>query len=410
VNFRAISFLLIIFSSILSVQARPIEPVIEQYAPFAEKAFADWNIPGAAVAIVYQDKIVYMRGFGVSSLKTQEPVNTRTVFRIGSLSKGFASDLTGIMVERGHLDWDDKVVEYLPRVSLKSKKSTQNLTVRHLLSHQSGLPSHSYDNLIEAHKPYSEIILSLNKLPLNCPVGKCYNYQNATYSVVGNVLEVATGQHYNELLRRHIFQPLQMYDASVTYDDIMSNPNHAECHIGGGGKFAPCPIGKAYYAVAPAGGVNASINDMAQWLRAQLGGYPQVISPKVLREVQTPHVETRSELRQGHSPWRKERLRAAHYGMGWRVYDYAGSQMIFHGGALRGVSAAIAFMPQEQVGIVILTNSNVPIPGMMVAKFYDLYLGLPERDWGNPHKASGGGKGKKARTGKKSSKKKNNKK
>lgn len=379
-------FATLLFFFATSTQADSIDTVLEKYIPFVEATLNETQIPGAAIAIVSRDKVHYIHGFGYRNLKTKEPVNTHTVFRIGSLSKGFAADLTGILVEKGYLHWDDKVVSYLPNIALKSPKSTQNLTVRHLLSHQSGLPSHAYDNLIESHRPYHEIILSLNKLPLNCPVGQCYNYQNAAYSIVGNVLEVATTQHYNQLLKKHIFGPLQMHDASVTYQEITQNPNHATCHVGGNGKFAPCPIGKAYYAVAPAGGVNASIQDMANWVRAQLGAYPKVLSPQVLKEVQTPLVETRSELKQNHSPWRRDRLRSAYYGMGWRIYDYAGSRMIFHGGALRGVSTAIGFMPQEDIGIVILTNSNIPIPGMMVAKFYDYYLGLPEKNWNKAYK------------------------
>ena len=151
--------LLVAALSFFPVHAKHITQVIEDFEPYAEKTLADWNIPGAAIAVVYQDNIVLLRGFGVRSLKTQEPVDTRTVFRIGSLSKGFAADLTGMMVERGYLDWDDKVVSYLPNVKLKTLKNTQNLTIRHVLSHQTGLPSHSYDNLIEAHRPYPDIIL-----------------------------------------------------------------------------------------------------------------------------------------------------------------------------------------------------------------------------------------------------------
>lgn len=362
--------------------AKSVSYTLEQFEPYVEKTLAEWKIPGAAVAIVDKDNIVFMRGFGVRSLTTKEPVDTRSVFRIGSLSKGFAAELTGIMVERGYLDWDDKVTSYLPKVKLASPQSTQKLTVRHLLSHQTGLPSHSYDNLIESHRPYHEIILSLDKLPLNCSAGQCYNYQNAAYSLSGNILEVVAGQQYNTLLKRYIFQPLQMYDASATYEELMANPNHTDCHIGGGGHYTPCKIGKAYYAVAPAGGINASVNDMGQWLRAQLGAYPKVLSPHVLKTVHSPLVATPTELRQPHSPWRRDRLRSAHYGLGWRVYDYAGTPMIFHGGALRGTSAAIAFIPEKQVGIVVLTNANTTLPGLLIARFYDLYLDIPEKDWG----------------------------
>ncbi|HLF67371.1 MAG TPA: serine hydrolase, partial [Gammaproteobacteria bacterium] len=163
---------------------------------------------------------------------------------------------------------------------------------------------------------------------------------------------------------------------------IMSHPNVAKPHIKHKNKWVTTPIKPAYYHVAPAGGVNASIKDMANYLRAQMGHRPDVISPAVIEAITTPVINTPAEIKKFHHvSWRRDRVSKAQYGLGWRVYNYAGREMLYHRGGLQGYRAEIAYLPDEQIGIVSLWNSGAQVSDTLVPTFFDLYLGLPKKNW-----------------------------
>jgi beta-lactamase class C len=146
-----------------------------------------------------------------------------------------------------------------------------------------------------------------------------------------------------------------------------------------GGTWVPVRPKETYYRIPPAAGVNASIHDMSQWLIAQMGHRPDVLSPEVLNEIHTPQVATPGEMRS--SPWRRERLKSAYYGLGWRIYDYAGETLIFHAGAVQGYRAMIAFLPKYRFGAAMLWNSESGLPAGLMPMLFDRYLGLPEVNW-----------------------------
>lgn len=343
--------------------------VIKNYDQFVETKLAELEAPGAAIAIVSGDSIVYMKGFGVRESGRVEKVNPHTVFRIASLSKGFAAVLTGLLVQDSLLQWDDKVVKYLPDLSLKDASNTKNLTIRHVLSHTAGLPAHAYDNLLDANVPFDAIVGQLREVPTICRAGECYNYQNVVYSLIGKIIQSATGRDYAQLVKLRLFSPLGMKDASLDYTTLVSNANHASPHIWRRKKWLPAAIKETYYSVAPAAGINASIADMAQWLRALLGSKPNILPPAVIAEVSKPVIKTRRELRRYH--WNGN-ARRAYYAMGWRVFDYAGTKLVFHSGGLRGYVSQIAFMPEQNLGIAVLLNAN--IENIFVSTFLDMYF------------------------------------
>jgi len=345
-----------------------LESVVKKYDYFVEQKLNELRAPGAAIAIVHGDSVIYTKCYGVRELSRFEPITPRTTFRVASLSKGFAAVLTGLLVRDGILGWDDKIVKYLPNLALSKETHAQNLTIRHILSHTSGLPSHAYDNLIEANVPFPAIIDQLKTVPCVWPVGQNYNYQNVVYSLIGEVIKTATGAEYTQLLKTRLLTPLRMTDASVTREALLHNPNHASPHIRRRGQWRLASVTEGYYNITPAAGVNASIIDMAQWLRAMLGGMPHIVPPNVVQEVSTPVIKTRRELRRYH--W-SGRARHAYYGLGWRIFDYAGTKLVFHSGGVRGYVSQIAFLPEHQLGIVVLLNSN--IENIFVSTFLDIY-------------------------------------
>jgi beta-lactamase class C len=158
-----------------------------------------------------------MKGFGVREIGKKDPVDVNTVFRIASVSKCFASFLTGVLVEEKKLAWDDRVVKYVPGFSLSSAEETQKLTLRHVLSHSTGLPFHAYTNLVEDGHTLEEMLSRLKDVPLNGKVGEIYSYQNVAYSLIGEAIKSATGKSYEAWMVEKVFGPLDMENASIDY-------------------------------------------------------------------------------------------------------------------------------------------------------------------------------------------------
>ena len=350
-----------------------LKKLIKKFDAFVKESLTAGKIPGAAVAIVSRNKIVHLKGYGVREAGRAERIDEDTVFRLASLSKGFAPVLTGLLVEDGVLDWDDGVLEYLEDFSLKDSAHTEEVTIRHILSHTSGVQEHAFTTLLDSNVPYERIIKEIDRANIVCEVGECFSYQNVIYSLIADILKSATGHDYELLLRLKIFWPLAMNQASLGWNGIKSSANKATPHIRYSRKWKPIKIRKTYYSVPPAAGVNASISDMAKWLRALLGGASSIISPNVMQEVSTPLIRT-SKMKRYFRSWRN--LKKAWYGLGWRVFDYAGTKIVHHGGYVRGYRAEMAFAPEEGIGMVILMNGASRFANICVPTFFDLYLGL----------------------------------
>jgi beta-lactamase class C len=183
-----------------------------------------------------------------------------------------------------------------------------------------------------------------------------------------------TGRFYGEALARRIFKPLGMNDASTGLEGIEASPRWAKPHVRGRGGWVSLMPKPSYYRVSPAAGVNASISDMAQWLIAQTGHRPDVLPESLLATLHAPVIDTPGELRG--SSWRSERLNAAGYALGWRVYDYAGHRVVFHGGAVQGYRGVVALVPERDLGIVILWNSESGLPSGLMPTILDSAIGL----------------------------------
>lgn len=340
-----------------------------RYKRWVQRAMEGEGVPGAAVAIVKDSTVMLLEGFGVKKAGTTDSIDTHTVFRLASLSKGFASVLAATYVEDGCLNWDDKVKGFVPYLKLRDAKHTDNMTIRHVLSHTTGLPRHTYSNLLNQGVYYDEIFNKLREVRTTHPLGTYYNYQNVVYSLIGDVVYAATDKSYARLLNERIFEPADMTDASATFEAILETPNVAFPHnLQRGGTYEVTDILRNYYEVIPAAGVNASISDMATWLQVLMGNRPDVISQEALTQIFTPQIEVNlKEMRD----W--QGLRKAWYGLGWRILDFDNKMLIYHGGFVNGYRTEIAFDPRDKVGIVVLSNSVSHFIGDSVEKFFDMY-------------------------------------
>jgi beta-lactamase class C len=352
---------------------------VRTFEAMARELVANQRVPGLAMAIVHDGKVLSARGYGITDVRAAEPVDAHTVFRLASLSKPFAATVTGMLVSEGALRWDSHVNDFMPALRFSDPTAAQRLTVADVLSHRVGLTRNTYDRDIERNADYHDLVQRLALAPMNCAPGDCYSYQNVAFSLVGDVVFAATGQFFGEAVASRIFKPLGMNDASYGLDGIEASARWARPHVRAGGGWRSLSPKPTYYRVAPAAGVNASISDMAQWLLAQGGHRPDVIPAPLLATLQAPLVSTPGEIRG--SSWRRERLNSAGYGLGWRVYDYSGHRVAFHGGAVQGYRGLMAVMPERDLGVVVLWNSESSLPSGLLPTILDRAIGLPAKRW-----------------------------
>ncbi len=355
-------------------QAVPADPktagLLAAYDQYFEAAMAAGEgAPGAAVVIVKDGKVIFERGYGVRRAGTTDSVDVHTVFRIGSLSKGFASVLSARLVQDGLWHWDDPVQQYFPEFKLRDAGQAARISLRHVLSHTTGLPYHAYTNLVEAGKTIRQINDYFPQAPLTAAEGRIYTYQNAVYSVVQEMLPAAVGSSYQTLLEEKIFRPAGMAHASVRYEDMLAEPNKSFPHRKTGVGWAPTVITPRYYNAAPAGGVNASISDMGAWLQLLLGHKPEIIADTTLDAVFRPLVRSENDRRFFCG---RPGPRTCWYALGWRVVQQGEDAIVYHGGFVNDYKSEIAFDRARGLGICVLFNGAAPLAKTCVPAFFEL--------------------------------------
>ncbi len=359
--------------------ARDTAPVVADFAHWVGNLEQAGQVAGLAVAVVKDDKVLYERGIGYADWTSREPVTATTVFRLASLSKAFATTLTGLLVEDGMLSWGTRVSGVLPTFALADLDGSRKLTVRDILSHRVGLPHNTFDRQIEQDEPYPLLVQRLRDVPLTCSVGDCYGYQNIAFSLIGDVTYATTGDFFHHLVEKRLFHPLGMTTATYGRDALEGSPVWARPHRRAGKAWKSFLPNETYYHMPPAAGANASLRDMEQWLVAQMGGRPDVLPASLLAELQAPLVRTPKDVTS--TPWRRGRLLDASYALGWRVFDYGGEPLVFHAGAVQGYRAVIGFLPRHRLGLVMLWNCESAAPHGLLPMLFDRYLGLPRTDW-----------------------------
>ena len=357
-----------------------IRAALDAYSHWLDVVAQRNEVAGLATAVVVDNKVAFERTIGYADVTTQEPVTPTTVFRLASLSKAFATAVAGLLIDDGRFNWNTKLAGVLPFFQLKDAQASGAATVGDILGQRLGLPHNTYDQMLEDNVPYEELVRKLDEVTLTCNVGECYGYQNVAFSLIGDVIYAETGDFFYHQVDKRLFFPLGMTTASYGREALESSKSWAHPHRPHGAheweSFEPK---EAYYRVAPAAGVNASLRDMEQWLIAQMGGRPDVLPPSLLDVLHEPGVATPGEMHG--SPWRRARLMSANYALGWRVFNYAGETMLFHAGAVEGYRTMIAFLPKYHVGIVSMWNSPGSVGTDLMPMVFDAMLDLPHVDW-----------------------------
>jgi CubicO group peptidase (beta-lactamase class C family) len=341
-----------------------------------------WQLPGAAVAIVKNDRVVYVAAYGVKDLSTNEPVTVDTLFQIASTSKAFTSAALAMLVDEGKLSWDDPVRRHLEYFHLSDACADANVTVRDIVSHRTGLSRHDalWDNTPLTRE---DVIRAAGKVNLTKPFRSQYQYQNIMFIAAGEVVARASGMSWDDFMKTRLFKPLNM-TRTVTTDEEWNALDHATAYRYDWKKNSISPQRPIdTTTIGAGGGIKSSARDMANWLRFQLANGvfngTQLVGAEALAETKTPHTPIRLEnsTRDVHPE-----SNVLSYAFGWNVQDYRGELLVAHAGALNGFRTNVNLLPRRDAGFVLMTNAGRGYALFALRNsLADMLTGKPSRDW-----------------------------
>lgn len=362
-------------SQVAGQQSREPFPGFDAYV---NAALTTWKVPGASVAIVRNDSVIYAKGYGVREVGKPAPVDERTVFAIGSSSKAFTAAAVAMLVDSGKVRLDEHAATYLPGFELYDPYASHEITVRDLLTHRSGL---ARGELMWYGSAWDrdEILRRVRYLPPSWSFRSQFGYQNIMYLAAGQVVAKTTHRSWDDFIKQRIFQPLGMTSSSTSISALEGVEDLASPHAEVNDTVRAIPY-RRIDNIAPAGAINSNAVDMAQWVRLHLadGKYAgkQLISKRMIDEMRTPQMIVRGMGNMNPSA----HLMA--YGLGWFLSDYEGKLLVQHGGNIDGMTALVAMLPEEKFGIVILSNMNAStLPTAIMLEALDLQLRRPAKNW-----------------------------
>lgn len=340
---------------------------------------ADWKVPGIGVAVVQDGEVIHAEGYGLRDREKELPVTADTIFAIGSSTKAFAAAAVAAMVDDGKLEWDKPVRNYLPEFKLKDDFASARMTPRDLLCHRSGLPRHDL-MWYNSEATREQMMGRLQYLEPSRDFRTYWQYQNLMYMSAGYLAGKMAGTNWEDVVRSRIFEPLGMKTANFSVDETQHMPNYALPYEEKDDNIRLMEF-RNITEVGPAGSINASVNEMAQWVKLQLAkgklGDKQIISEASMRQMHSPQMVIADPL------W-SEILGSdlVSYGLGWFIHTFHGETLLQHGGNIDGFSAMVSFIPAKNVGVVTLTNLNSNFLGTVTNYYiYEVLLGLEEQDW-----------------------------
>lgn len=374
-KWRTLSLFVFVSFIISSVYAQNGLP--DNFDTWIESARQDWQIPGMAVGIVKDGKVIYAKGFGEKRLGKGEKVDNNTIFSIASASKNMTAAALGILVDEGKIDWDDKITKHIPWFQFKDSWITNEVTIRDVLTHRTGLGRILGNRLhYMTDSPRDSVLYYVRYMDLEKPFRTGHVYNNVMYSLAGQIIEYVDGRTWDDFVKERLFAPLGMTSSTTSITQLKETDNLAYPHQFIDGKVVPIQR-RNWDNAGPAAGVNASVNDMNKWLLMQLGTAGEyngktIVSPEQMNEIHRP--QTVSSRGRGTSSQNS-------YGLGWYIMDYKGTRVLTHGGATDGFNTALYIMPDLDLGVVVFGNTFNSLGGAIAYQVMDHFLGNSEVDW-----------------------------
>jgi CubicO group peptidase (beta-lactamase class C family) len=365
-----------------SIDAAHRSSPLEGFDDYVTNAMAEWKIPGVAVGIVKDGAVVFAKGFGVRTVGKPDPVDTQTLFAIASDTKSFTGIVLAMLADEGKIRWDAPVIEYLPWFRLADDYLTREITIRDLLTHRSGLARG--DLLWVGGSAYTrtELLQRLRYLKPSWSFRSRYGYSNLMYVAAGEVAAAVEHKPWDEIVRDRILVPLGMTSTNTSVRLLPAMANVATPHAKVDGSVQAVSYTDVDN-IAAAGAINSNITDMVKWVRFQLDsgvvGGKRLVTKRNFAETHTPQTVMRID-----SAYREfnpfTHIRS--YAFGWNVLDYRGREMLSHAGNLSGMNAMVGLLPEERLGIVVLTNmEGNALRESLMYRIFDRYLGSSDRDW-----------------------------
>jgi CubicO group peptidase (beta-lactamase class C family) len=374
-----------------SLQAQSISPAVSSTPPdldaFVANAMKTFDVPGIALAVVKDNKILVSKGYGVRKLGDSTPVDEHTMFGIGSNTKAFTTAALATLIDEGKLSWDDPVYQRLPGFVMYDPYVSHEMTIRDLLTHRSGMGLGEGDLLFWPHSTYTrdEIIYKLRFMKPASSFRSHYAYDNLLYMTAGQIIPAVTGVSWDDYVRQHIFVPLGMNNTNVSNATFKPGDNYAHPHERVDGKLQVINF-EVLDNAGPAGSINSCAADMARWVQLQLnhGKFVdrdgRLFSQQQSREMWSP--QTILPIGDPPPPLASLKPNFADYALGWGLRDYHGRKLVGHTGGVAGFVSRVMLVPEENLGIVVLTNAEED--GAFDSILYHLldhYFGVTPTNW-----------------------------
>jgi CubicO group peptidase (beta-lactamase class C family) len=365
-------------AALAAVTEEAVQAALPKLEQLAQQTVDRGDVPGLSIAVVYRDRVVFLKGFGLREEGKPDTVDADTVFQLASCSKPVSSTVVAALVGRGVVSWDSRIADIDPGFALAEAYPTRQLTIRDLFSHRSGLPGDAGNELEALGYGRDEILHRLRQVPPASSFRSGYSYSNFGLTEGGVAAAKAAGMSWEDAAQQLLYGPLGMTMTSSRHADFLARADRAELHIRVGGAWQ-AKIKRDPDAQAPAGGVSSTARDMAQWLRLELGGGryagEDLIKPEALAETHQPL------MARGANPVTGA---ASFYGLGWNVeYGRHGLQWGHAGAFSVGARTQVSLYPDEDIGIVVLANAfPTGVPEGIADSFFDqVFDGRTGEDW-----------------------------
>jgi CubicO group peptidase (beta-lactamase class C family) len=380
-----IIFVLLLCALTVRAQEADVSKKLEGFDAYMDQLLKDWNTPGIGVGIVINDKLVFAKGYGYRDYGRKLPFTPTTLCPIASNSKLFTAVAAGMLVEQGKLTWDKPVRDAVPTVQFYNDQLNNNVTLRDMLSHRTGVTRH---DLIWFKSPFTrkELFEKLKYLEPQQPMRETFLYNNLMFSAVGYIIELKSSKTWEKYVRENIFEPLDMNTSTYTISDMLKLPDHGVPYREKRDSFELYQI--PYYedteGVAPAGAIISNINELSHWLVALMndGSYngKQALPPNVLKATMQPAIGLPNALGEALGYWE---VLNPDYGMGRQTASYRGHLMTFHGGDLPGFHSQVSFLPNEKIGVIVLVIGDhaAPLYNVVSYNVYERLLGMDQTPW-----------------------------
>ncbi len=348
------------------------------------RVMKEFDVPGIAVAVIKDDRVVIMKGYGVRSIATGEKTDEKTLFAIASNTKAFTTAALGILIDEGKLTWDTKVTDIIPEFRLYNSYVTEDFAIRDLLTHRSGLGLGAGDLMMwpdSAMFTVADIIHNLRYLKQASPFRTRYDYDNLLYVVAGEVVARLSGMSWEEFVETRIMEPLGMSSSSASFQRIKERSDIIDAHVAVDGRLQVVPKQERRLHNS-SGGIYSNVSDLSKWVIMQLnnGRYgpdheKHIFAEEVHREMWTP--QTIKPLKSG-GPYRSH---FSAYGLGWDLTDINGYLQISHTGTHTGIVTRVTMLPELKLGIIVLTNQqSTEAYNAVTYSIIDGYLGIKGTD------------------------------